>query len=85
MYSQVGRSWGFPGQGTEAKTARHRSAGNAQSARCFGPSAEHAAGTLAGHKHQAKEFLTLKKLGNRKLLEVSRRNISARGVHWWLG
>lgn len=47
----------------------------------LGWSVEHAAGTLAGHKYWATEFLTLNKLGNRKLLKVSHRNISMRAVH----
>lgn len=30
MYSQVGHSWVFPREGTEAKPVRHRSARNAE-------------------------------------------------------
>lgn len=47
-----------------------------------GWSTQRAPDTRAGHRYGAEEFLTLNKLGNRKLLKVSQRNISVRAAHW---
>lgn len=89
--------WGIVGafQG-KAQKQRQQGTGVQGMLRAYGAlrrSAEHAAGTLVGHKYWAKEFLTLNKLGN--MLGVVE-GFSQKHFHescalirlvsqWWLG
>ena len=74
----VGRRWGFQ----EKAQKQTGVLGTLRACGALGWSAEHASGTLAAHEYWAEEFLPLNKLGNRKSLRVSHRDVSLRAVHW---